>query len=446
LWTRTYGGTGHENARFVQQTSDGGYIVTGQTAFGAGNIDVYLTRTNANGDTLWTKTFGGTGGDRGYSVQQASDGGYIISGSSTSFGSVAADVYLIKTDTNGIPVWEKTFGDTLGTDEGFCVQQTTDGGYIIAGRTSFGAGGGDAYLIKTDSNGDTLWTKTYGGLNTDVGNSVRQTIDEGYIIAGYTSSFGAGSSDGYLIKTDANGDTLWTKTYGGTGSDYFNSIQQTFDGGYIITGYTYYSWVNQNDVFLIKTDANGDTLWTKSFGGADNDFGNSIQQTTDGGYIIIGQTQSFGAGWNVYLIKTDSLGNSGCNEPVTVIIVTSPPSQVTSPATVVTSPVSTITAPATIVGSGSMVTTLCTTVGINEMLNQEELVLFPNPFTDKLTITTETNEPVEITLFDVTARKLLQQTFTNAVTLNTSQLAKGIYIYEVRNKDGLVKKGKVVKE
>ncbi len=167
-------------------------------------------------DTLWTKAFGGTNEDYGRSVQETSDGGYIIAGYTKSFGAGSYDVYLIKTDANGDTTWTKTYGGS-NIDQGYSVEQTSDGGYIIAGNSkSFGAGLDDVYLIKTDANGDTTWTKTYGGSNIDQGYSVEQTSDGGYIIAGYTKSFGAGSYDVYLIKTDANGDTTWTKTYGGS--------------------------------------------------------------------------------------------------------------------------------------------------------------------------------------------------------------------------------------
>ena len=150
--------------------------------------------------------------------------------------------------------WERIYGGSE-VEKGYSVQQTSDGGYIIAG----GSSPGDVYLIKTGASGDSIWTRTYGGSEDDGGYSVQQTSDEGYIIAGWTFSFGAGSYDVYLIKTDASGDTIWTRTYGGSDVDVGESVQQTLDGGYIIAGYTRSFGAGRGDVYLIKTDADGNS-------------------------------------------------------------------------------------------------------------------------------------------------------------------------------------------
>jgi hypothetical protein len=310
LWTRTFGGEGGDGGSSVQQTSDGGYIIAGRTfSFGAGSYDVYLIKTNAFGDTLWTRTYGGRGVDYGTSVQQTSDGGYIVAGYTYSLSTRKDFVYLIKIDSSGDTLWTKTYGDTnyyYGQD----VQQTSDSGYIIVGYTYSSVTEEDIYLIKTNASGDTLWTKTYGGTGRDFGRSVRQTSDGGYIIAGSTRPLGD-SGQVYLIKTDASGDTLWSRTYGGVLQDGGWSVRQSSDSSYIIAGSTR-SFGNSGQVYLIKTNITGDTLWTKTYGGSNIDYGYCVQQTTDGGYIIAGETYSFGMGFDdVYLIKTDGNGNVG---------------------------------------------------------------------------------------------------------------------------------------
>ena len=213
---------------------------------------------------------------------------------------------MIKTDDSGDTLWTKTFGGDY-EDECLSIQQTSDGGYIMAASTSsFSAGtDSDVWLIKTDESGDTLWTKTFDGGDNDFGTSVQQTTDEGFIVIGETTPIGGGYLEIWMIKTDESGDTIWTKTFGGSDYVYGKSVQQTTDGGYIITGSTSTFGSVTADVWLIKSNASGDTLWTKTFGGSDNDEGQSLQQTTDGGFIITGWTSSFGAGSkDVWLIKT----------------------------------------------------------------------------------------------------------------------------------------------
>ena len=313
LWTKTYGGEDYDEGRSVIETSDNGYIIAGRTfSFGAGSEDVYLIKTNSNGDTIWTRTYGGNLNDAGYSIKQTSDNGYIVTGHTRSFGGGAwYDLYLIKTDANGDTLWTKTYGDGGDYyDGGYSVQETDDNGYIVAGWTVTPCGQDyhwDVYLINTDTNGDSLWTKKYGGTDDDKGYSVEQTTDGGYIVVGHTESFGAGSRDVYLIKTNADGDTIWTRTYGGTNQDAGSFVQEIDDEGYIIAGYTKSFGAGGYDVYLIKTDANGITLWTSTYGGQYWDEGQAVQQTSDGGYIVVGYASSFGAGlWDVYLIKTET--------------------------------------------------------------------------------------------------------------------------------------------
>ena len=274
----------------------------------------------------FNKTFGGSGEEVARSAQQTIDGGYILAGFTDSDGAGSRDVWLIKTDANGVEQWDKTFGG-LDDDCAHSVQQTKDRGYILAGMTrSNGAGSKDVWLIKTDANGNEQWKKPFGGSDEDVANSVQQTKDGGYILAGMTRSYGAGiTSDVWLIKTNASGETCdysgdgncyeneskWVKTFGGSGEDGANSVQQTSDGGYILAGATdAYAGIT-SDVWLIKTDAEGVEQWNKTFSGSGVEQAYSAMQTKDGGYILAGGTDSYGAGnADVWLIKTNASGET----------------------------------------------------------------------------------------------------------------------------------------
>jgi len=312
LWTRTYGGINDEKARSVQETGDGGYIVAGCTgSFGAGGFDFYLVKTNSLGDTLWTRTYGGSREDKAHSVRQTTDGGYIVAGETYSFGQGTPNCpnfYIVKTNPLGDTLWTRAFEGSTYDDEAYSVQQTADGGYVVAGYTnSFGAGGWDFYLVKTNYQGFTHWGHTYGGSGSDWAYSVQQTADGGYIVVGFTGSFGVGTpySNFYLVKTNSQSDTLWTRTYGGSAPEWAYSVQQTPDGGYIVAGYTGSFGAGSGDFYLVKTNTSGDTLWTRTYGGSSDDGAWSVQPTDDGGYIVAGYTSSFGAGAaDFYLVKT----------------------------------------------------------------------------------------------------------------------------------------------
>ncbi|KAF5427108.1 hypothetical protein C5S39_14005 [Candidatus Methanophagaceae archaeon] len=310
-WDQEFGGSKHDSASSVQQTSDG-YIIAGTTfSFGADWRDVWLIKINSNGKEQWDKTFGGSSGDWAYSVQQTTDNGFIVAGGTHSYGAGWADVWLVKTDSNGYKMWDKTFGGT-DTEEAYVVQQTSDEGYILAGRTtSYGAGSGDAWLLKTDSHGNEEWNKTFGGVHDDWARALNSTLDGGYILAGTTTSYGAGSWDAWLVKTDSNGDEEWSVTFGNTNVDEGYSVQQTKDGGYILAGCTGSYGAGSWDAWLVKTNSDGDEQWNKTFGGTGPDGAYSVQQTSDSGYILAGDTGSFGAGsHDFWLIKVRAEGNT----------------------------------------------------------------------------------------------------------------------------------------
>ena len=313
-WSKTFGGSDSDRGTDVQQTTNGGFIITGST----GQIfeqELWLLKTNSQGGEEWSKTFGGVW-DIGQSVQQTTDGGFIITGRNVPIfdgKTKKIDLWLIKTNSNGEEVWSKTFGGGREEwDEGVSVKQTKDGGFVITGRTSsFGNGSEDLWLIKTNSDGEEEWSKTFGGSDRDEGWDVQQTMDGGFVIIGGTKSIGSGDFDVWIIKTNSLGVEEWSKTFGDSKWDWGTSIQQTTDGGFIVTGMTKSLGNGKGDVWIIKTDPYGDKEWSKSFGGVHQDQGNDVQQTSDGGYIITGFTESFGSGkYDVWLIKTDSEGNS----------------------------------------------------------------------------------------------------------------------------------------
>ena len=433
---KTYGGAYEDHGDYVQQTFDGGYIIVGTlgNSIGAG---VYLIKTDSIGDTTWTKTFNDIGS--GYGIQQTSDSGYIVIGTTSSLGAGSADFYLLKTDANGYMLWNKTYGGT-SQDRGFSVKQTFDGGYILTGQAWYlgGFSNSNIYLLKTDANGDTLWTKiivgqimvaassieqtsdsafvlagigysfltnsldvflskvssngtvmwlkSYGGSGQDEGLSVQQTFDGGFIVSSTAYSFGGGGYKVYVIKTDSTGNLIWSKTFEGIGGSGAPSVQQTNDSGYIVAGFLDCP-VGDRNVYLIKINVIGDTIWTRTFGASSSDWAASVKQTTDGGYIIVGTTYSFEPNGEVYLIKTDSNGNSSCNQNRCSVVVSNPPTQIGNPSIVVASG-GIVTTPFVSTGSGGIVTNLCYSTGIGSEISfpYEKITIYPNPSNGEFTI------------------------------------------------------------
>jgi hypothetical protein len=317
-WKKTFGGSNTDTGVYSQQTSDGGYITVGTTcSYGSG---VWLIKTDRNGNELWNRTFGHFF-DVGKSVQQTIDGGYIIGGWTKGGSDIGRNIWLIKTDGDGNKLWDKTL-TADSADEYLSVRQTTDAGYIMTSnmRTSISLGG--VLLIKTDSSGNMLWEKTFGESYLDSGRSIQQTSDEGYIITGTYQPWSANYPQVWLIKTDPSGNMQWDKTFGDS-SDFVagNSVQQTNDGGYIIVGFrdskTDYT---NTDIWLIKTDFYGNKLWDKTFDRSKYDMGESVRQTSDDGYIISGWRVSSLDEYNrdLWLIKTDSNGNKLWDKTFTV--------------------------------------------------------------------------------------------------------------------------------
>ena len=315
-WDATYGSERIDWGNCIQPTSDGGYIISGtyfRNAWSLWYSYFYLLKIDADGNEEWNQTYGIFNSEHvAKSIQQTNDGGYIIAGYQGV--TYQYDAVVQKTDANGNLEWEKSYGDANAYDIAQSAQQTADGGYIVTGMTSsYGSQASDILLLKLDVDGNQEWIKTIGGTNQESGNCVRQTSDGGYVIIGETNSYGA-NGDVYLVKTDASGNEEWNQTFGGNGWDSGLSVEQTTDDGFILSG-SFRIDVEDSDVYLIKTDASGNEEWSNTFGGSEYDDGYSVQQTSDGGYFITGSyTDTVNLDFDVYLIKTDASGNEEWNK------------------------------------------------------------------------------------------------------------------------------------
>jgi parallel beta-helix repeat protein len=311
-WARTYGGSDYDTIKSVKQTADGGYVAAGYTkSFGVGHADLWILKLNADGTIAWQKTYGGSSVDWGVSIQQTTEGGYVCAGATMSFGAGSWDFWVLKLDSNGAISWQKTYGGS-NYDMPSTIQQTVDGGYIMVGRTdSYGSmENGDIWVLKLQADGTVDWQKTYGGNYQDFdGTSVHQTKDGGYVVAG-TCNYTESNYDFWLLKLDANGVVVWQKTYGGSSTDMATFIQQTADGGFVVAGDTYSFGASSWNFWVLKLDSNGNVVWENAYGGDSADYAYVVRETSDGNYIVAGNTYSFGAGnGDLLLIKLDSDGD-----------------------------------------------------------------------------------------------------------------------------------------
>ena len=293
IWTYTYNGPLSKKDLFYKiiSTFDGGFIACGYTNSKTGTSDdILYVRLNSSGQKLWSKTFGGSGKERGQDIIETSDG-FTIAGYSTTPPAQYYDAIVIHTSPNGNVLWSKVIGNS-NYDDANTIKRLTDGGYILGGQSTNGNKGLDHYLIRLNSSGDTLWTKRFGTLGNDNIESL-VLLSDGFVVAGNTSTPSTGD-DGNLAKTDLNGSLIWSKTFGGSDQDDFHRVEKTTDGGFIISGTTSSSGSLNPNLWLVKTNSSGDSTWARTFGGDNHDHGYSAVQTIDGGYIIAGHTGSFG--------------------------------------------------------------------------------------------------------------------------------------------------------
>ena len=310
-WDEAFGEEGADVARSIIQTEDGGYAVVGSiwTKY-ASKQDFWLIKLGENGNKEWDKTFDEDENDIAYSLIQTEDGGYAIAGSTGLRVWGETNCWVIKLDVKGNMEWDSNFGGT-GWDETYSIIQTKDEGFIAIGCVwSKGAGRGDVRVAKLNKRGNLVWDKTFGGRENDEAYSIIQTEDRGYAVAGFTVLEETGDRDILVIKLDKEGNKVWDRAFGGTSEDWANSIIQTKDGGYMVAGWTSSMGAGKTDVWIVKLDKRGDLIWDKTFGGSENDEAHSIIQTDDGGYAVVGWTKSKGAGnSDVWIIKLDENGN-----------------------------------------------------------------------------------------------------------------------------------------
>ena len=510
-WQNNIGGSSADNLYCIRQTADGGYILGG---FSSSNIsgdktencfgwdDYWIVKTDASGNIQWQNTIGGNDIDRVLSVQQTTDGGYIlggysysvISGDKTENNIGVSDYWIVKTDASGNIQWQNTMGGT-GFDELQCIQQTADGGYILGGysnsnsstdKTENCMGGFDYWIVKTNASGNIQWQNTIGGNNDDLLRTVQQTIDGGYILGGYSSSNisvdktenSIGNYDYWIVKTDSLGNIQWQNTIGGSSGDDFFSIEQTVDGGYILGGYSrsntsgdksennWDTTLVTGDYWIVKTDASGNIQWQNTIGGSDEDWLRYIQQTTDGGYILCGDSWSNSSGdktenlvgglySDYWIIKINASGNiqwqntigGNLYEDYSSIEQTTEGGYILGGRS--ESSISGDKTENSIGWFDYWIIKLAPdfpTVSDEKVAAKESLLLFPSPATTEVTINFGNTSYFNVQLRN-TLGEVLQQTQTTSATLslNISSYPKGIYFVTVSDENKNSVTGKVVK-
>ena len=311
LFNNTFGDASYDYGRSLIELNDGGYIIAGNTSLLGDNYsNALLIKIDHTGKEMWKRDYTFSSVDRLNMVKELQDGSLVAAGFTMSSTNYSKDILVIKTDAQGNLEWQRSYGDAQD-ETANSIDILIGGGFIISGEViNENTGFSLCYLIKIDNEGGLDWSNTFGGNQNDNGLSVISTNDAGFAITGMTRSLGDSNGDVWLIKVNSNGEMEWERTYGGDDTEYGRTIQQTVDGGYIIIGQTESFGLGYNDAYLIKTDSQGNEIWSQTFGGQGTDQGRQVVNTLDEGYLISGYTDSFGTlgGFNFWLVKANSLG------------------------------------------------------------------------------------------------------------------------------------------
>jgi hypothetical protein len=439
LWTSGHLAAGNFLCNSIEEISDSGFIITGTTNInGTAGFDFFLLRTDSTGNMLWAKTYGGNGFQYSFSVQETHDGGFIFGGLSASSG-LYNDYYIIKTDAYGDTLWTRTYGGTMN-DVLQSVQECPDKGFILLGYSqSFGAGGDDMLMVKADSIGNFVWAKVFGGSADEgeyQGSPLAQTTDNGFVVLTSAKSFGATPTGIYLLKMDSSGNIIWHKLISGNGAYNGFSIVQTPDTGYIITGSI---TTAGSKTCLIKTNSVGDTLWTRVFGDVSYQVGYSVQPVADSGYIISGWTNNTAGGLQeIYIIKTDANGNSVCDQSSPGATISNPPTIISNVQPSLYSANSFVLNLPTSVVRGCNVTSLCQDDGVTEQMNYYSITIYPNP-ADKFTVISSDSEVLGIEVFNTLGERAIVQHCPpgqKKINIDLSELNSGFFLVKAETKNG----------
>lgn len=446
LWTKTAGGAGNELAIFTGVLPNGDIVSCGETfSVGMGGGDAFLCRMDSSGNVIWLQTWGDTLYDIAYSYAPTSDGGFIVCGLTQEAAPADFDAFLIRTDAFGDTLWTRQIGGP-GIDHAVSVIQTADGGFAFSGKCmSYGAGSSDIYLVRTDAAGDTLWTRVIGGTGWDEGMCLRELPNGDLAVCGGTNSYGEGDYDQLLLRTDASGVVLWMHTYGGTKIEAAYGMSLTSDGGFVFTGYTetfgeghapanlpgeHVLGTDSANVLTIRTNGNGDTTWCMSYGGAKKEESFMVLPSADGGFVLAGYSSSFGNDSdNVMIIRTDSLGRSGCfEEPVQPQVGTYVPQQQRTASVVRRGFVSgSYNVTAVTEQPGTLLH--CISTGIITPEPEPVFTVFPNPTGGSFTISCKTYGLHEAEIYNSTGQLLYREKFYGSSKMYSLENdPEGIYL------------------